>query len=69
MRSEIDTTFLLGFFVPKLVDMYIVIEEKVFVYLFCLQNNFKKVNPPPPPPKKNPKKTQQQQQTNKQTTT
>ena len=36
MNSEIDTTLLL-FFVPKLVDMYIVFEEKLLVYSFCLQ--------------------------------
>ena len=53
MKSEIDTTFLLGFYVPKLVDMYILIEEKVFVYLFCLQFKFKKVKPPPPKKNKN----------------
>ena len=27
--------------VPKLVDMYIVFEEKLLVYLFCLQNKRK----------------------------
>ena len=29
-------------FVSKLVDMYIVFGEKLFVYLFCLQNKWKK---------------------------
>jgi len=29
-------------FVPKLVDMYIVFDEKLLVYLFCLQNKWKK---------------------------
>jgi len=28
-------------FVPKLVDMYIVFEEKLLVYVFCLQNKWK----------------------------
>ena len=41
MNSEIDTTLLL-FFVPKLVDMYIVFDEKLLVYLFRLQNKQKK---------------------------
>ena len=29
-------------FVPKHVDIYIVFEEKLLVYLFCLQNKWKK---------------------------
>ena len=29
-------------FVSKLIDMYIVFEEKLLVYLFCLQNKWNK---------------------------